>query len=151
VRAVAALAVAFLGCACVGPFSEMPERSYPNTTAAKAADPSGWIPPILTDDATSIREVHDIDTNETWGCFRTRQARAVRSLLSRVNAHEAAGSIGNRPSGLFRDFSWWPQAMSTDSLEAWEFQEPACAVCTPSTVRVGIDAATGTVCFHRTP
>jgi hypothetical protein len=62
VRTVAVVVIALLGCACVGPFSEMQEQQYPNTAAAKAADPSGWIPPILTDDATSIRELHDVDS-----------------------------------------------------------------------------------------
>jgi hypothetical protein len=151
-RAVAALGVALLGCACVGPFSETRESNYSNSAAAKAADPSGWIPAILTDDATSIREVHDIASNETWGCFRTGQAPAVRLLLGRVSAHKAAGSIANRPRERFRNYSWWPESMSTGPVETWAFQQPAvCAACTPSTVRVGIDAAAGTVCFHRNP
>jgi hypothetical protein len=151
-RAAAALGVALLGCACVGPFSEMHEDNYPNSAAARAADPSGWIPPILTDDATSIRDVHHVASNETWGCFRTAQPPAVRLLLVRVHAQKTTGSIANRPSELFRSYQWWPGLMSTGSVEAWEFQQPAvCAACAPSLIRVGIDAAGETVCFHRNP
>jgi hypothetical protein len=151
-RAVAVLGASLICCGCVGPFSEMQEAHYANPAAAKAADASGWIPPILADDATVINEVHNVASNETWGCVRTTQAPAVRLLLSRVNAHRAAGSIANRPNELFRNYLWWPESMSTGAVEAWEFQEPAgCAACAPSAVRVGIDAATGTVCFHRNP
>ena len=148
----ATVSVALLGCACVGPFSETHEDNYPNSAAAKAADPSGWIPPILTDDATSVRDVHNVASNETWGCFRTGQAPTVRLLLGHLNAQKTAGSIANRPSELFRNYPWWPESMSTGAVEAWEFQQSAgCAACAPSAVRVGIDAASGTVCFHRNP
>jgi hypothetical protein len=55
------------------------------------------------------------------------------------------------PREWFRDFSWWPESMRSGAAEAWEFREsPACAVCSPSVVHVGIDAKTDTVCFHRT-
>lgn len=150
VRTVAALAVAVVTCGCVGPFSELQEANYPNSAVAKGADPSGWIPAILTDDASNIHEVHRNSGNETWGCFQTGQAPAVRLLLGRVNARQAPGSIANPPNELFRRFRWWPESMRTGSLEAWEFQETiVCAACSPFSVRVGIDAATGTVCFHR--
>jgi len=50
--------VLVVAASCVGPFSEMQERQYPNTETAKASDPSGWIPEILPSDATSIHEAH---------------------------------------------------------------------------------------------
>ena len=146
---VTLLAVA-LGGACVGPFSELQERQYPNTNAARAADPSGWIPAILPSDATSIREVHKVDVTRTWGCFSTRRADEVRALLAGLHAHKAPGPIGNRPAEIFRDFSWWPESMSGSALEAWEFREEShCLACAPTVVRVGIDVGNGTVCFHR--
>lgn len=73
VRVIAALTVSLVICACVGPFSELQERQYANSAAAKSGDPSGWIPEILTDDATSIHEVPNIASNEAWGGFRTGQ------------------------------------------------------------------------------
>ena len=143
------LAVA-LGGACVGPFSELQERQYPNTDTARAADPSGWIPAILPNDATGIREAHKVDVSRTWGCFGTRRADEVRALLAGLHAHKAPGPIGNRPAEIFRDFSWWPDSMSGSALEAWEFREESrCSACTPTVVRVGIDVGSGTVCFHR--
>jgi len=145
------LCVCVLLCACVGPFSELREQQYPNADAARAGDPSGWIPSILSNDSTSIREVHKVDSSRTWGCFSTRRSDEVRTSLSRLHAHKATGPIGSRPAELFRDFSWWPESMSVGSTEAWEFAEATCAACTPATVRVGIDAARGTVCFSRQP
>ncbi len=148
---VTLLAVALAG-ACVGPFSELQESQYPNTDAVKTADPSGWIPPIVPNDATSIREVHKVDVQRTWGCFRTRRIDDVRALLADLRAHKAPGPIGNGPAEVFRDFSWWPDSMSGGGLEAWEFREESrCPTCTRTVVRVGIDAGSGTVCFHREP
>jgi hypothetical protein len=149
-KALVTLVAVVLGSACVGPFSELKERQYPTATAARASDPSGWIPDILPDDATGIREVHKVDVSRTWGCFITRRPDAVRVLLSRIHAHEAPGPIGTRPAELFRDFSWWPESISAGSVEAWEGSEAAaCAACLPTTIRIGIDTASGTVCFHR--
>jgi len=144
--------VALFLSACVGPLSELKEAQYPNAAAAKVADPSGWIPDILPTDATSIREVHYVDGTRTWGCFHAPTPESVRTLLSGLNAHKAPGPIANGPAELFRAFPWWPSSMRTGAVEAWEFREPpACGGCSaPSVVRVGIDAAGGTVCFHRT-
>jgi hypothetical protein len=137
--------------ACVGPFSEMREDQYSNAAAARAADPSGWIPGILPEDAKQIHEVHAGDATRTWGCFSTSRSEEVRSLLSRLHATELSGPIGNRPAEVFRDFSWWPESMSAGAVEAWEFHEaPRCSACASALVRVGIDSSTGTVCFHRT-
>jgi hypothetical protein len=141
-----------LVAACVGPFSELQEQQYPSADAAKAADPSGWIPDILPADSTGIRLVHRVDSSLTWGCFNTRRTDDVRASLSRLHGHKGTGPIGSRPAEIFRDFSWWPASMAEGSTEAWELVEPAaCAGCAPSNVRVGIDAARGAVCFSRKP
>jgi hypothetical protein len=143
------VAVALTG-ACVGPFSELQERPYPNTNAARAGDPSGWIPEILPNDATSIREVHEVGSSQTWGCFSTRRPDDVRALLAGLHAHKVSGPIANRPAEIFRDFSWWPDSMSRGALETWEFpEESRCSACTRTVVQVGIDIGSGMVCFHR--
>jgi hypothetical protein len=135
--------------------SENPDSSNRTRQAADrlvivVADPGGWIPAILPNDATTIREVDKVDESRTWGCFSTRRADEVRALLSGLNAHKAPGPIGNRPSEIFRDFSWWPESMSGNALEAWEFREEGrCPACGATVVRVGIDVRNSTVCFHR--
>jgi hypothetical protein len=148
-----AAATALALSACVGPFSENTEHHYPNLAAARAADAIGehrWIPAILPDEATAIREVHNIDTNLTWGCFMTRDMRGVRELLAKQNAQPTQAAVAVEPRERFRDFSWWPESMRSGAAEAWEFRESAaCAACSPSLVRVGIDAKADRVCFHR--
>ena len=101
--------------ACVGPFSELQEQQYPNADAVKAGDTHRWIPNILPSDSTRIREVHQPDTNQTWGCFTTPHSDEVRRLLNRLHAHKTTGPIGSRPAELFRDFSWWPDSMTARS------------------------------------
>ena len=147
-KRLAAFAAVILANACVGPFSELHEDQFPNARAARTADPSGWIPDILPEDATGIREVHKIDSIRTWGCFSTRDPDAVRRLLTPRKARRVPSPIGSRPGEIFRDFSWWPDSMSAGRVEAWEFSEPwLCSGC--SVVRVGIESAAGRVCFHR--
>jgi hypothetical protein len=145
--AVLTFSVAMGGC--VGPFSEMVQSEYSTADAAKVADPSGWMPDVLPDDATNIREVNRVDSTQTWGCFNTRHADTVHVLLTRLKAHESPGPVAAGPAELFRDFSWWPESMGTGSVQAWEFGEaPPCPACEPTIVRLGIEDATGRVCFH---
>jgi hypothetical protein len=74
----------------------------------------------------------------------------VRVLLDRLHALKVPGPIGARPNEIFRNFSWWPESMSVAGIEAWEFgEEPRCGLCPATVVRVGIDPASGIVCFHR--
>jgi hypothetical protein len=138
--------------ACVGPFSENVEHEYANAKAVTAAQ-QGWIPDILPEDAARIREVHHIDSNRTWGCFTTRDLGAVRAALSTLGARATAGPIHTGPREIFRDFSWWPQSMGSSAIDAFEFREPPPypAASRGFLIRVGIDAVTGTVCFHRLP
>ena len=149
-RLLSTLLAVALASGCVGPFSEMQERHYPDTDAARTGDPSGWIPGILPTDATRIREVHRVDSALTWGCFTTRRSEEVRVLLTGLHAHKDLGPIANRPAEIFRNFSWWPDSMSGRGLEAWEFGEASrCSACAATIVRVGIDVGNGMVCFHR--
>lgn len=74
--------VLVVAASCVGPFSEMQERQYPNTETAKASDPSGWIPEILPSDATSIHEAHYVDSNETWGASTLSGLRAFANYYA---------------------------------------------------------------------
>lgn len=51
---------------------ETPESAYPDLAAAKAtgAVESGWIPSWLPAGATGLREIHDIDTNQSALSFQ---------------------------------------------------------------------------------
>jgi hypothetical protein len=118
-RAVAHVMAGALCVSCIGPLSEMIERTYEDTAAAKAAGAVGegtWLPDILPDDARSIHEVHDIDTNETWGCFKTSHVNSMRSSTIAVLAYNEASAAPALSSRV---------------------------------IRVGIDVTSGTVCFYR--
>lgn len=74
-RVVAAVAAAASACTgCIGPLGENIERQFADAKSVRAGNRGGWIPDILPDDATGIREVHNLDTNATWGCFRTQKS-----------------------------------------------------------------------------
>ena len=137
---------------CIGPLSEKPERQYASAVEARAdgALERGWIPAILPSDAHAIREVHDVATNLTWGCFSTGDVEEVRALLARLKAQRAQGPIGPQPREWFRDFSWWPELMRAGPVEAWQFTEAAVPRGSSFVVRVGIDSGSRRVCFHRT-
>lgn len=57
---VALLALVLAGCAL-----DRYESSYPTFVAARQQDAvdRGWIPDLLPEESTDLREVHDIDTN----------------------------------------------------------------------------------------
>lgn len=59
--------------------NEMPLSSYENLDKARrsGAVERGWVPSTLPDGAEQILEVHDLDTNEVWGCFQLTHGSAV--------------------------------------------------------------------------
>jgi hypothetical protein len=135
--------------ACIGPFSENIESRYADRRSAGGAIARGWIPEILPDDASDIREVHNMDTNATWCCFSTRHPADVRARAVRLGAVGVLGPVHSGPRETFRDFSWWPESMASATIEALEFSEaPAYSGATPSLVRAGIDGS-GKICFYR--
>ena len=102
-----AIIASALCAGCVGPFSDLIEREYEDVAAARAAGAVGegaWVPDILPTDATAIHEVHDIDTNDTWGCFKTGDPDSVRTALSRLRAAHAEAPLALGPREIFRDF-----------------------------------------------
>jgi|SRR5438093_9573747 len=129
---------------CVGPFSEDVESHYADVTAARAAGAIGWdqwIPEIVPDSATDIRELHNIDTNRTWGCFRFGQGEdgSVRRTLAALGARPGRGPVSERPRFFFTELAWWPRSMTSPTIEAYEVFD----------VLVGIDENDQRVCFHR--
>lgn len=100
---IGAISIALLGC--IGPFSEDFESQYSdvNTARADGAFDRGWLPEIVPDDSIDIREVHNIDTNITWGCFVIPSGtEEVRRKLKRLGASRAPGPVSSGPRGLLR-------------------------------------------------
>ena len=99
---------AVLCTGCIGPFSEMIERKYADTKAAKAAGAfveGGWIPDIVPEDAVDIHEVHDLDVNLTWVFFKTQSVAVVRRDLSGLRATRTKGRLNEgqaKSSGISR-------------------------------------------------
>ena len=144
---VGAVTIAFLGC--VGPFSEDFESQYSDVKAARADDAfgRGWLPEIIPDDSIEIREMHNIDTNLTWGCFASPSGtEKVREKLKGFGASQSQGPVSSGPRGLFGVRDWWPRSMTTTAIETYRFDEPGAQF----TVIVGLDPQQRTACFHRT-
>ena len=139
-RTISLVAALACGVSC----SDERESHYVDVAAVRQAGAldRGWIPDILPTDAVDIREVHDIDTNLTWGCFRTPGgADVVRSKLQGLRAARVSGSVA---PGMIRIRSWWPSSLSGDKAEVHSFRENA-----RFTVRVGLDTRANIVCFFR--
>ena len=135
-------------CACIGPFSEDFESHYANVQDAQGdgAFTRGWLPEIVPEEASDIWELHNIDTNLTWACFRTpRGSASVRTLLAKAGATRATGPIASRPPGFFRTRPWWPASMAQAELERYELKEND-----RFTLQIGIDVAEARACLHRT-
>jgi hypothetical protein len=143
---IGAISIAVLGC--VGPFSEDFELQYSDVNAARAdgAFDRGWLPEIVPDDSIDIREMHNIDTNITWGCFVIPSGtEEVSRKLKRLGANRAPGPVSSGPRSLLRVRTWWPQSMAMSTVETYRFDEAGAQF----TVIVGLDAQQKTACFYR--
>lgn len=124
-RAISLVTVAllFLGCERM----ETVETVYPNFEAAVKAKAIGngrWLPDFLPPSAASIREVHNLDTNEVWLFFRSNSADlpTVVSLCKKVAGREV--TYPRKSPG-----SWWPQTLtkrhedSQQAVNAYEYYQ----------------------------
>ena len=147
IRKGLALMAVLLAWSCVGPFSEDLESHYENVSGARAdgAFVRGWLPEIVPDDATDIWELHNLDTNQTWACFRTPGgADEVRRLILRGGWTRVTGTVHTGPPRLFRARPWWPESMRNAPLETYELAEESGHV-----IVVGIDERAAIACLYR--
>lgn len=147
-RTLFAVGVAISTWGCIGPLSEEFETHYADVPAARAKGAlrlGGWLPEIIPEDAVDIWELHNIDTNRTWACFRTpRGHQSLRSLLASKGARPASGPIDRGPTRLLRVRPWWLSSMRTDAIEAYSLAEAP-----DSSLAIGIDVRANGVCVHR--
>lgn len=68
----------------------------------------GWLPDILPDTSTNVREVHNIDSSETWCAFELTEAESarLRAKMSVLGPAEAARRTIRSPG-----VAWWPRAL----------------------------------------
>jgi hypothetical protein len=124
---------------CGGCLDEYASRySNVDEVVRSGAVARGWVPDILPKDAVDIREVHNLDTNETWGCFITPGGvEQVRSRLQELGAKRESGPAPHEGRGP----SWWPTAQPDE----WHsVREDAGRV-----LKIRLDVATKQVCFSR--
>lgn len=133
------VAICLFGCA------EKREVRYADAGEARreSALAEGWIPDLVPDDALDIREIHSVDSNQGWGCFKTKTAgglQHVRDRLQLLGAKRVALPLtppGEDPP------AWWPGGGHGVSEEVHQVEESHGMF-----LRVGI-APTREVCFYR--
>ena len=101
---------------------ETVETVYPNLEAAAKAGAIGdekWIPAFLPSSATSIREVHNLDTNEEWLVFRF-------NTVDLATLESACKPIAGTASVLPRKApgTWWPQELTKHAKGREQQQGP---------------------------
>jgi hypothetical protein len=141
------IGLAVSGAACIGPLSEDIESHYVDAATARRAGAfeRGWLPEFVPEQAADIWEMHNLDTNITWGCFSNPSGLGdLRGLLEKQGATRATGPVGGGPRTLFGSRAWWPESMETSRIEAYQVVEDS-----HFTLLVGLDTATGRACFHR--
>lgn len=118
------------------------ETQYPSVDAARTAGAftRGWLPDVLPDDARNIWERHNLDTNATWACFSTPTGpRVTRDKLATLKAKQVRWPASESPGR-----PWWPAAMASPSIEAYEFAEGRGLIVT-----VGLAPDSGSACLIR--
>lgn len=101
---LAVLALTLAAC------DDMSASSYTSLADARndGAISRGWIPSFLPEGTFEIREVHNLDTNETWGTFRFKPEEKTEVLRQLTNLIELDASHRR-----FRapDVPWWPKSL----------------------------------------
>jgi len=84
----------------------MRETVYPTFADAVAGGvvAGGWVPDLLPEGATDIRETHDLDTEEVWLRF-TFAREALPGLVRQCTEVDALHVSYPRAT---RRLSWWP-------------------------------------------
>jgi hypothetical protein len=129
-----------LGLGC-GEERESNYRSRVELDAAGAGARS-WFPQWLPNDATNLREWHDLDTNSTIGRFTSTRSFRPPSHICKPTTYSK--SPGND--------SWWPDEARFRRLEHLACVEPVTfsdGRVESRSVGAAIDRATGDVYFWR--
>src|SRR4030095_13345526 len=91
--------------------SDRYESHYATLSAATkdGAVDRGWIPDLLNVNASEIRELHNLDTNEVWGACQF--PKSEKPFTSDVP--EAAAADVVQANVFFRSprIGWWPEAL----------------------------------------
>lgn len=122
--------VALAGCDPI----EVLETSYPDLAEAESRGgvSSGWIPKWLPTSSTNLREIHDIDTNESALAFDISGDTGWRPP-SQCNAVPVSAVTPSR-----FDPEWWPD--SDEFANSYEFYSCPTDV-PPTSVYVGVHNA----------
>ena len=90
--------------------SDLRESSYSSMAEARrvGALDRGWLPDILPDAATNLREIHNIDTNQTWCAFELAPSETARLRGSMVPV-----KVSDLPEKTLRTpgVRWWPSVL----------------------------------------
>ena len=86
---------------------ERPEQHYATLSDVGDAMALGWMPRWITTDASDIRELHDIDTNATWGQFTFGEVGARELAVSCKETDEAGFRFPPE-----RAAAWWPTQLT---------------------------------------
>lgn len=137
-KALVALLILAAGC------SEQRESNYRTRAELDAAGlgARSWFPQWLPNDATNLREWHDLDTNQTIGRFTSTPSFQPPSEVCKPST--SAQSTGN--------VSWWPDETRFRGLERLTCTEPQTfgdGHVEAWSVDVAIDRTTGDVFFWR--
>jgi len=81
----------------------------------------GWLPRWITSDATGIREIHNLDTNETWGVFTFGRSGSDELVVACREVPET--SI---PFPRSRPGNWWPRELVDSSDNSGEYRLMKC-------------------------
>lgn len=140
---LAAIGAGLLHVAC----SDFFESSYPSMTDAKRASAvdRGWLPSFLPEGSRSIREIHNIDTNETWCAFEfpAEEAVALRESLSSVDPAQVSSKRVRRPG-----VAWWPDVLE-GPLNPKEIEKEGLELYKHDFILFAIDWQRGRAFFYR--
>jgi hypothetical protein len=121
------------------------EGHYPNARGPRQEGQSSKIPPFIPDAAEDISLLTNLDTMESWGCFRLPVGRAeFKSRLAAEGAVRRPGEFLRKAERMFGRVPWWPGTMSQPGVDRHDLPSKL-----PGRVMmVGFSASDDQVCFY---
>ncbi len=96
------------------------EENFARLAESGDAISRGWLPSWIASDATDIRLLHDLDTNETWGAFRFGDAGARELAEACKDVPDTSVPFPRSPEA-----KWWPPVLlnTSDTCEGYRIMK----------------------------
>ena len=121
------------------------EEHYPDARVVRQTGQVSKIPPFIPDAAQDITLLTNLDSMESWGCFRLSVGRPeFQARLVAEGAVRRSGESIPKAERMFGRVPWWPSAMSKTDIERHDVPSKIAG----RVMMIGLSGSDDRVCFY---